>query len=118
MTKIIQTITALILLLTSQVALPREEEHYQIIPDDAIRLRILAESDDPSDQELKIIVRDNVNQEIAKWVEDLTEIDQARQLIQDQLDQIEQIVAETVETHQPGLDFTVDYDTKVKFPAK
>ena len=52
-----------------------------IIPDEAIRLRILANSDNEKDQEVKRAIRDAVNAEITKWVEDLTSIDDARELI-------------------------------------
>ena len=49
-----------------------------IIPDEAIRLRILANSDSEEDQEVKRAIRDAVNAEITKWVEDLTSLDDAR----------------------------------------
>lgn len=118
MTKFIQVITALILLLANQVALPIEQDDYQLIPDAAIRLRILAQSDDPSDQELKLAVRDNVSEEITEWVEELTEIEVARKLIQNNLDQVEKVVKETVAAYDSDLDFQVAYDSNVLFPAK
>ena len=52
-----------------------------IIPDEAIRLRILANSDNDKDQEVKRAIRDAVNAEITTWVEDLTSIDDARAII-------------------------------------
>ncbi|MCP3033211.1 stage II sporulation protein R [Halobacillus sp. A1] len=91
---------------------------YQVIPDEAIRLRILADNNDEQAQALKREVRDRVNAEITTWVESLTSIEAARALIQERMDEIDAIVEETVE--QSGLEqsYTVDYDTSVKFPTK
>ncbi|MBU5594853.1 stage II sporulation protein R [Amphibacillus sp. MSJ-3] len=106
------------LLLMSQSSVPVEQEHYQVIPDEAIRLRILAESDDQADQAIKHAVRDAVNQEISEWVADLTDIEQARTLIQKNLPEIEAIVAQTLEEHDQKLEYQVEYDEQVQFPAK
>ncbi|GLO68441.1 stage II sporulation protein R [Oceanobacillus kimchii] len=43
------------------------ENDYQFIPDEAIRLRILANSDSEKDQDLKRLVRDRVNEEVTEW---------------------------------------------------
>ena len=52
-----------------------------VIPDDAIRLRILANSDNKSDQALKRLVRDEVNKSITVWVSDLTSKEEARKVV-------------------------------------
>lgn len=92
---------------------PTEDPGYQVIPDKAIRLRILANSNSDADQELKREVRDKVNAEITEWVEELTSIEDARQIIQNNLDQIETIVAGTVGDQS----FSVDFG-EVEFPDK
>ncbi|PLT31685.1 stage II sporulation protein R [Peribacillus deserti] len=84
-----------------------------IIPSDAIRLRILANSDKTEDQDLKRLVRDEVNKEITKWVQDLTSKEEARKVIEGNQGQIQEI-AENVVKEQG---FT--QEVKVKFgPAK
>ncbi|RPF54094.1 stage II sporulation protein R [Aquisalibacillus elongatus] len=95
------------------VADTSSEENFQVIPDEAIRLRILANSNSEADQELKREVRDQVNAEVTEWVEELTSIDEARKIIQNRLPEIEAIVAETV-GDQP---YTVDFG-EVEFPDK
>lgn len=88
-----------------------------IIPSDAIRLRILANSDSESDQALKRQVRDAVNKEITKWVANLTSKAEARKLLQAKLPEIktiaEQVVAENQSTQTVQVDFS-----KVQFPTK
>ena len=94
------------------------ESAYQVIPDEAIRLRILANSDREEDQKIKRTIRDQVNQEITKWVEDIDDIESARITIQERLKDIEQIVADTLVAE--GIDMTsqVEYGSDVNFPAK
>ncbi|SFM16729.1 stage II sporulation protein R [Gracilibacillus orientalis] len=91
------------------------EQSYQVIPDEAIRLRILANSDDEKDQEMKHAVRDAVNEEVTKWVEEMDDIDEARQLISSRIDDIDRIVKDTVEE---SIDYTVAYRKDVEFPTK
>lgn len=66
-----------------------------VIPNEAIRLRILANSDQEADQAVKRLIRDEVNRDITKWVANLTSIDEARKVITSHLDEI-QATAEKV----------------------
>lgn len=93
-------------------------EEYQVIPDDAIRLRILANSDNEADQQLKRLVRDRVNEEITEWVADITDINEARKMIETRIPEIEMIVASTLHEENKDNDFEVDYGENVTFPTK
>lgn len=97
---------------------PEGEMDYQVIPDEAIRLRILANSDQEADQQLKHIVRDRVNEVITEWVEHIDDIEEARQLIQDRLPEIENIVREAVAESGDNNEFSVDYGKNITFPMK
>jgi stage II sporulation protein R len=87
------------------------------IPDEAIRLRILANSDSDEDQGLKRKVRDAVNKEITKWVAELTSVEAARQLIQSKLPEIEEIVEDVLEEENVEQSYTVNFEN-VSFPTK
>ncbi|MYL29356.1 stage II sporulation protein R [Halobacillus halophilus] len=91
---------------------------YQVIPDEAIRLRILADSNNGEDQRIKRKVRDQVNGEITKWVQDLTSVEAARQLIESRLPELEAIVQETLEAEGKRYSYTVAYGENVQFPTK
>lgn len=93
-------------------------EGYQVIPDEAIRLRILANSDSEEDQALKRKVRDAVNAEITVWVAELTSIEAARELIQERLPEIEKIVARVLVEEKSNQNYSVDYGRNVQFPTK
>ncbi|MBA2874465.1 stage II sporulation protein R [Thermaerobacillus caldiproteolyticus] len=87
------------------------------IPDQAIRLRILANSDSAEDQALKRKVRDAVNAEINQWVADLTSFDEAKRVIQSHLPDIENIVANVLREEKSNQAYRVQFG-KVNFPTK
>lgn len=95
-----------------------EMTDYEVIPDDAIRLRILANSDEEEDQKLKNEVRDRVNEVVSEWVEHLTDIEEARQLIQNRLPEIDEIVKEVLAETNESVEYMVDYGENVTFPMK
>ena len=101
-----------------QKAETKTQEDVQVIPDEAIRLRILANSDVEEDQELKRKVRDAVNEEVTEWVEELTDIEKARNLIEDNIDEIEAIVGRVLEENGENINYSADYDENVTFPTK
>lgn len=92
---------------------------YQVIPDEAIRLRILANSDDEADQQVKRFVRDEVSEQISGWVEDIDDIDEARQMIQSRIPEITETAEMVVKDHGMGTQkVQVDYGKNVTFPIK
>lgn len=95
-----------------------EAEGPVVIPDEAIRLRILANSDSPEDQEVKRKVRDAVNAEITTWVEDLTSIEAARALIEERVPEIEAIAKNVLVEEGINQTVKVDFDYDVNFPTK
>ncbi|GGP15208.1 stage II sporulation protein R [Oceanobacillus neutriphilus] len=98
--------------------LQHKELDYQIIPDEAIRLRILANSDSEKDQDIKHIVRDEVNKVITEWVEDIEDIEEARALINDRLPELEEVVSDTLTKENSDQDFKLEYGENISFPAK
>lgn len=92
-------------------------EDTKVIPDEAIRLRILANSDAEEDQAVKRLIRDEVNEDITKWVEELTSLDEARDVITSHLPDI-QATAEAIIKEQ-GLEQSVKVDFgQAEFPTK
>lgn len=87
------------------------------IPDQAIRLRILANSDRVEDQRLKRQVRDEVIKEMETWVRKPRTIEEARQVIKQHLPRFEQIAEETVARHGFSYPVQVDFGL-VPFPTK
>lgn len=116
------TIYLFVLILTTIMSLyiPKNEvtaNSEVIIPNDAIRLRILANSDLERDQALKRKVRDAVNKEITNWVSELTSKEAAKDVLKEKLPEIQLIAERVVEEEKANQTVNVTFD-KVDFPTK
>ncbi|MGA4465021.1 stage II sporulation protein R [Bacillus bombysepticus] len=89
-----------------------------VIPKEAVRLRILANSDSDKDQALKRKVRDEVKAQIDGWVADLTSFEEARKVIQSHIPEIEKTVKNTLKREGSKDSFQVKFSKNVKFPTK
>ncbi|MCC2503739.1 stage II sporulation protein R [Bacillus cereus] len=89
-----------------------------VIPKEAVRLRILANSDSDKDQALKRKVRDEVKAQIDGWVADLTSFEEARKVIQSHIPEIEETVENTLKREGSKDSFQVKFSKNVKFPTK
>ncbi|PGK34866.1 stage II sporulation protein R [Bacillus anthracis] len=89
-----------------------------VIPKEAVRLRILANSDSDKDQALKRKVRDEVKAQIDGWVADLTSFEEARKVIQSHIPEIEKTVGNTLKKEGSKDSFQVKFSKNVKFPTK
>lgn len=94
-----------------------QEEDVVVIPNEAIRLRILANSNSEQDQEIKRIVRDRVNAQITEWVSDLTSMEAAREKIIANLDILEATAKEVLEENGVNQKVQIDFG-EVDFPTK
>ncbi|BAC14952.1 stage II sporulation protein R (pro-sigma-E processing factor) [Oceanobacillus iheyensis HTE831] len=95
-----------------------ENNEFQVIPDEAIRLRILANSDNDRDQEIKHKVRDEINEVVTEWVQDIDDIEEARQLIQSRISELETVVDEVLNEEGEEVGYAVEYGDNISFPAK
>ncbi|MDQ0207053.1 stage II sporulation protein R [Alkalicoccobacillus murimartini] len=91
--------------------------HHEVSQEDAIRLRILANSDSISDQKLKREIRDKVNQSITEWVTGIESKQDAMDVISSKLHEIEAIVESELENRGINQLFEVDFE-QVDFPTK
>lgn len=89
-----------------------------VIPNEAVRLRILANSDSEKDQALKRKVRDEVKAQIDGWVADLKSFEDARRVIQSHIPEIEKTVEETLKREGSKESFQVTFGKNIKFPTK
>ncbi|PTM56771.1 stage II sporulation protein R [Desmospora activa] len=93
------------------------QQQEDAIPERAIRLRILANSDSSEDQALKRKVRDAVIQEIDQWSQKPRSIDKARKAIKEKTPQLKRLAEETLQAN--GSDQSVDVTFgMVPFPTK
>ncbi|MCR8645107.1 stage II sporulation protein R [Paenibacillus sp. N1-5-1-14] len=87
------------------------------IPQESIRLRILANSDDPMDQLVKRDIRDSVIAQIGEWAGGPQTLEQARETINSHLTEIEDLVGKELQKRGYSYGYKVELG-QVPFPAK
>ncbi|CAH1209779.1 hypothetical protein PAECIP111892_03309 [Paenibacillus auburnensis] len=90
------------------------------IPQESIRLRILANSDGAADQLVKRQIRDKIVEQMNQWVsalEDPQSLEQARALIRRHLPELNELVAGELQKRGIGYDYKVELGV-VPFPTK
>jgi len=87
------------------------------IPEESIRLRILAHSDSPADQWIKRRVRDEVMRYVQEWYEESGDPEAIRREIAGRVDEFRQIVGRVLEQYGYDYPYTVEYG-RTEFPVK
>ena len=81
-----------ILFITMVSLVTINEKENILIPDNAIRFRVIANSDSEEDQLLKLEVKDNIEKELYKLVGEANNIDEARNIITNNLDKVDTVL--------------------------
>ncbi|MDA8352589.1 MAG: stage II sporulation protein R [Firmicutes bacterium] len=104
---------------TGQVipVMAQSTEKEQSIPEEAVRLRILANSDSREDQWLKRKVRDEIIKEVETWADKPQSAAEASRLIRARLPKLDAIAGETVDRYGYSYPVQVKFG-KVPFPTK
>ncbi|EJL24895.1 stage II sporulation protein R [Brevibacillus sp. BC25] len=87
------------------------------IPQESVRLRIIANSDSVQDQWLKREVRDAIIAQMNTWADDIKTLEEAEQVIQSELPVLQQVVDKTIKERGFSYKAVVDFG-EVPFPTK
>jgi stage II sporulation protein R len=87
------------------------------VADKIVRLHVVANSDSPSDQQLKLQVRDKVIQKMSGRFEGLLDVSEVKDVITSSLGEIEAIARETIEENGKLYDVKAAF-AKTDFPTK
>ncbi|MFA7689057.1 MAG: stage II sporulation protein R [Bacilli bacterium] len=88
-----------------------------IVPDEAIRLRILANSNSPHDQYIKQKVREKVEYQMGTILSRTNSIDDARDKLKKSVKPLSNIIEEILEEEKEKIDFDINYGYHY-FPSK
>lgn len=88
-----------------------------IIPDDAIRIRVIANSNSEYDQNIKLKVKDILELDMYKLLKNTTSIEEARQVINNNLYVVEKDIDTILQKEQYKLPFTINFGINY-FPKK
>ena len=88
-----------------------------IIPDDAIRIRVIANSNAEYDQKIKMKVKEEVQYDMYNLLKDTRDLTEARKIIQNNLNNLEETIDTTLQKENYNLPFTVNFGLNY-FPEK
>ena len=88
-----------------------------IIPYDAIRIRVIANSNSEYDQEIKTKVKDTLEYDMYNILKNTTDIEEARVLINNNLSKIETNIDKTLQKENYKLPFSINFGLNY-FPQK
>lgn len=88
-----------------------------IIPDDAIRIRIIANSNSKYDQEVKLKVKEMLELKMFNLLKDIKGVDEARKVINDKLWDINNDIKNLLDEEKYSLEYKINYG-KNYFPKK
>ena len=87
------------------------------IPNEAIRLRVIANSNSNYDQQVKMKVKDNLENTIYDILKDTTNVDEARNLINNNMYKINNSIKDILVSEKYNLDYDINFG-KNYFPEK
>lgn len=88
-----------------------------IIPDTSIRLRVIPNSDSNYDQAMKSVIKTYLEEDVYILFKETNNIDEARDIIKNNLDNIENNIQIIFDKYNYNMDFIVNYG-KNYFPEK
>ncbi len=96
--------------------LPSKEETI-VIPKDSIRFRVIANSDEIRDQEIKLSVKKGIQEELYESVKNAKNIEEARKITQGKLGDYGRRIEQILEKEQASPEFQIHYGQNY-FPKK
>lgn len=93
------------------------KEETIVIPDTAIRLRVIPNSNSSLDQNMKIKVKDYLEENTYELLRNQTNIEEARTLIQENIPKLEENITKIFKDNNYVMDYKVDYGYNY-FPEK
>ena len=86
-----------------------------VIPKEALRIRIIASSNEKKDQDIKKEVKNNIESNIYYLLKDVDNVEDARNIIEDNLDDIDNRVNQVLKKYHENYKLNYGYNY---FPAK
>ena len=88
-----------------------------VIPDEAIRFRVVAESNTKEDQETKTIVKEVLAEDLDTLLKDSTSIDETRSILKENQNHFESLIERTLLTNKINTGYKVNFGLNY-FPEK
>ncbi len=101
----------------SFILVNNNKEELIIIPNEAIRVRVIANSDNEEDIRIKEIIKDDFNKNVEKILKNVNTLEEARIKIKNNIKNIHKIVEKKLKELNYNKDFHINYGLNY-FPSK
>jgi len=112
-----KTIGLFILIILTYVVIGNVVATNNIIPDEAIRIRVIANSNSEYDQQIKLKVKDTLEYDMYNLLKDTRDLEEARTIITNNLSKVETNIDKTLQKENYKLPFKVNFGLNY-FPSK
>ncbi len=110
-------LTIIIAILFSIFLIHNNQEELLIIPNEAIRIRVIANSDDEKDIKIKEKVKDDLNRTVNNILKDVKGIDEAREKLENNMSLFTETVDKSLKEENIEEVFNINYGLNY-FPSK
>ena len=101
----------------SLILINNNQEDLLLIPNEAIRVRVIANSDNKEDIEIKEIIKEDLNKNVDKILKNTNSIEEAREKLNKNLNNIHSIVEKKLKELNYNIVFNINYGLNY-FPEK
>lgn len=112
-----QTIFLFLGIILTYIIIGNGISNSNLIPDEAIRIRVIANSNSDYDQKIKYNVKDSIEKDIYDMLSNAKNIDTARYILKQNLSNIENTISNTLNDQNYNLPFDVNFGLNY-FPKK
>lgn len=112
-----KTIFLFIILIIIYILIGNVMATNNIIPDDAIRIRVIANSNSEYDQQVKNKVKNTLQYDMYHLLKNTTDLEKARQIIKSNLENVEENIDKTLQEEEYKLPFDINFGLNY-FPEK
>lgn len=112
-----QTIFLFLGIILTYIIIGNGISNSNLIPDEAIRIRVIANSNSDYDQKIKYNVKDSIEKDIYDMLSNAKNIDTARYILKQNLSNIEDTISNTLNDQNYNLPFDVNFGLNY-FPKK
>lgn len=112
-----KTLLTLLLIILTYIIIGNVVATSNLIPDDAIRIRIIANSNSEYDQQIKVKVKEQVERDMYNILKDTTDLNIARELIRSNLNKVGNNIDTVLQKEDYKLPFDINFGLNY-FPEK
>lgn len=109
----LKKVTIIIAIIITILCIDESDKDNIIIPNDSIRIRVIANSNNIEDQVLKLKVKEKIENKLNEKLKNITNIESARKNIKNSLKEIEETLIKTIPNSKYELNYGINY-----FPEK